>query len=725
MADAAQYAINIAARMTGTETFAQLDELTATLAGAGKGAEHFGQAIQRVSSELAAATTANQAASTALADGRAQYAQLERAALNAAKAAERAALKNGGAVPPELAANAAAAAAKLDAYGAELRQLEGDAARAAQRQEGLARMLTNVRTLSAHVDKRLAMNSENLAKLQAGLSASGTSAGRLGANLVAPVKGFADLSQVVGTANAAMLVAASAAAAVVVALGALAAAAVAAGLGVAAWAVKLSDAGRSLGLAREAAEAFHPELVALRGDIATIADGTGVSSESLRKLAGDLQGAGVAAGEMPAALRAAALAEAALGQGGAASFVADIKAGKLAVADFAATTEAKLGGIVARQMLGLEAQGARFKSNLSGLFGELDIESALGGLNTLVGLFDKNTAAGRMIKAVFETVFQPLIDNAQQAAWVVEAFVLGVLIGATKLYIKMKPAIKAVAELFDIDVSNATLEDVLAGVADAGEILAPVLLGVGAAVASVVAGVGLLAGAFGAINLATAALLFGTMGRAIYTIVVAASGAADTVRGFGAALGGAVTDAVSFARGALLGFAATLGGVGGDIVRGLAAGITAAAPAIVGAMKGAVDGALRQAKAALGIASPSRVFAVLGGFTGEGFVRGVEAEAPAAHEAMAAMVAPPELEVPELPVLAVDRSAPMPAPATSPTSTTPVSSVRAPSVSFAGAVFNFSGIADAADAAERFGEVLTRLLEGDAAQLAGEVAVAT
>ena len=39
-----------------------------------------------------------------------------------------------------------------------------------------------------------------------------------------------------------------------------------------------------------------------------------------------------------------------------------------------------------------------------------------------------------------------------------------------------------------------------------------------------------------------------------------------------------------------------------------------------------------------------------------------------------------------------------------------------------GATFNFYGVKDAEDAERSFGEMLTRLLEGDASQLGAEVA---
>ena len=123
MADSVQYAIDIAARMSGSETFAQLDQLTASLANSGKGAEHFGLAAQRVATSLQAAQAASSTAGAALAQGNAQWRDLEQALVRASRAAERAAKSNDGVIPFELAAAVAAAESNLDAYKETLRAL--------------------------------------------------------------------------------------------------------------------------------------------------------------------------------------------------------------------------------------------------------------------------------------------------------------------------------------------------------------------------------------------------------------------------------------------------------------------------------------------------------------------------------------------------------------------------------------------------------------------------
>ena len=96
--DKAQYAIEIAAQMTGgAQSVETLDQLTSALMAGGKDAEYFKDAITRVNQELEQVATSVTAANDALGDGRARYKELEKAADMSAKAAERAALVSGGA----------------------------------------------------------------------------------------------------------------------------------------------------------------------------------------------------------------------------------------------------------------------------------------------------------------------------------------------------------------------------------------------------------------------------------------------------------------------------------------------------------------------------------------------------------------------------------------------------------------------------------------------------
>jgi len=762
----AQFIIDIAAQMSGLDpTVAGLDSLSSELSGISKDSAAFSDAITDLGSQLDGVKAASLEANAALADGATEYRQLERAATMMAKRAEKAALKNAGIIPADLKAKSDAAAASVNAFAGKLGKLEKEAFAAAAAEKKLVKQLGDVRTLQGHVNRTFARSSEDVSKLQSGFAAMGGPLGRLGQQASQPIKAFADLRQVIGGTRAAMIVGVIGVAALAAAIVVLTAVMVAGVVAAAAYTVKLGDMRRSAGLAKEAFDAMNPAIAGL--DYAGLSRDTGVASDKLQGLAKALRDAKVAADDLPAALRAAALAEKA--GGGAASFIADLKAGKLSVQEFAAVTEQKLGGVVARQMLGLEAQGTRFKANVGGLFGGLNIEPALKGLRTLVALFDENTAAGKAIKLVFETIFKPLIDNAQNAAYFVEAFAIGFLIGITKMYIAVKPVIRAIADFFGFE--DTSLADVLTLAKNAGELAFKVFL-VGAAIFTLVAGaiavvvaavVGLAAFVAGALYIAIKnvigvvtglwevfTLLAPTLKQAWADFVkwgaetlAAVSEAFEAVSEsvtvfaaeFPATISQSITDAVAWfsslpsraltalqslgpmllglfsqAWAMVTGFLSgvSLADLGKQLIQGLASGITAGVGAVVSAVKNAVGGAIKAAKSALGIASPSKVFADIGVNTTESYAAAVDKTAPIADAAVGDMVSPPAPNVP------------VPALASAPRSSAAPSTAQAgasKSLDMQGATFNFYGVEGAEDAESRFGELLTRVVEGDAAAL--------
>lgn len=742
--DRAQFAIDIAAQMKDGETTAkQLDDLAAKLMGSGAQAEDFERAMHQVNSSLDAAKVATGEAAEALSQGERSYAQLERGAVKAAQAAEKAALKHGGIVPIELHQEAERAAKALQDEAEKIDQLRAAATGAKATQDRLASTQKNLAAVTGKASKAYAQQAERLSKMQAGLSGIGGPLGTLGNRVLAPVKGFTELGATMGRTRAIAVFAAVGMAAAGAAAIALAAAAVYATVKVTILGIKLADQARSANLAAEAWGAMHPELATTSAAMGGIARDTGVSSSRLRDLTKSLTGAGVAAGDMPDALRAVAIAEAALGQGGGDKFIEQMKDGKKSVQELANEVQGKFGGIVSRQMLGLEAQSARLKSNVSNIFGGLNIEPLLGALSTLVDLFDENTAAGATMKFLFDTIFQPIIDAATKAIPLVEAFFLGILIGALKIYIKLKPTINMLKELLGFD-DPATAET-FDMVKKAGEVAA-VVIGVMAVAFGGLVAIGVILAA----NLAVIATVVGVTFAAAVALaigLVAGIGAAiyGAIEGF-KALVGAVTEAapkvwqaIKDGIGAAIDWITGLdmGQIGIDIVTGLANGIAGSAGAIVKAITGAVGGAISAAKNLLGIASPSKVFAGIGEFTGEGYAKGVEDETDRAQTAMAEMVAPPappELEPPSflsgLPAvndnasssplsqvasIADESARERPQPAAQ-------SSSSSASVNLSGATFVFNGVEGAEDAERRFGELLTRTLEGDLTQAGGEVA---
>jgi hypothetical protein len=108
--------------------------------------------------------------------------------------------------------------------------------------------------------------------------------------------------------------------------------------------------------------------------------------------------------------------------------------------------------------------------------------------------------------------------------------------------------------------------------------------------------------------------------RAIGTVLGVVVGAiALAVSGIAALI--AIVQSVNLA---IVEFIGNLGSLGSDVIDGLVAGVRNAGPRFIGALKGVVQGAINAAKAALGIGSPSKLFAEFGLNTGEGFAIGIE-----------------------------------------------------------------------------------------------------
>ena len=341
--------------------------------------------------------------------------------------------------------------------------------------------------------------------------------------------------------------------------------------------------------------------------------------------------------------------------------------------DKAAIKAAKLkfGPDFEAEMLSLDNQTTRFKSNLSGLFGGLKIDALLKGLALLINLFDESTASGKAIKVVFESLFQPLVDGAAGAAPKIERFFIQAEILALRALIAIKPygsTILLIGKAFLIGVA----------------IITGVVLGAFA----------LLAVAIGAVVATVGALIYG-----FYTLAtsISESGASaeKAVTGAFGSVRDAITGAIDFIK------SISLAEIGTQLIQGLINGITGAGSALIASVKGVVTDAIAAAKNALGIHSPSTVFAEIGVQTGAGMQVGIESSTPGVQGALAGMTSSTTSTAPG------NASSPGPQQAGGGKSGASLENV----------IFNFYGVKDAEQAKGDFSEMLTRILEGDAAQL--------
>ncbi len=682
MAEGTSFDIDINVEAAGVPAAsAALSDLSSKLTAGGASSVQFESALARVNAASATAAAAVTSTAAAAAAGQASYDAAEAAADRAAKAVERigaqldaqqgklakaleagdasgatraeAAISKLTAKQQEAQAAAAAASGALAEEAAALDALNASAAGAEANQSALTASSKDLeggmKDAAAAEQKATdaAAGSGKVNELSEAFGKLGGPVGGAGQKLFSFADGLKKMGGAAGSGAGLVL-------GLTVAVVAIAAAFIAGVVAVGQWAVGLADANRSAALTTEALSRSKASLKGLGDMMPGIADRTGLTGDALQDMAKQLDGAGVTAKDMPAALEAAAMAEAALGKGGAADLIKDLKEGKKSASALAAEMKTRFGDIVAKKMLSLDGQAAKLKGNLAETFGGLNIEGLLGGLAKMVGLLDANSSSGKAIKWIFESLFQPLIDGAAESFPAIERFFLGVMIGALKIYNSFKPAIRAVKEF-----------------AGAGEGTSFDWLAIGESVAVAVAV------AFGVMALAVGLALspFILLGLAIYQLVSIGMEVVAAVESVGDSISAALEDV-------------DLGAIGTAMIDGLVEGILGGLSAVVGAVTSIGAAAVSAAESALEIGSPSKIFRGIGGFTAEGFTEGVEGGTKDATRAMGRMVEPPDGVVPA------------------------GGAGGRGGANMAGAVFNLYGVKDAEQAEGRLRTMLAELLSG-------------
>lgn len=672
-----QYVIDIAAEMPeGAATADQLDAIAAKLTGGGKAATYFSDAIAKVDGELAAARATQAKVAESVAAASAEYKALAKEAATAAKVATSMSKK--GDDPFGLyAADAKRAKDALGPLEEKIKTLKAAERAAAGVVDKHAASLAGIKTLQGHVAKGYEQNAQKLEKLAGALNQVGGPLGRAAAGIVQKRKALSELEGVSGAAQARIIAFAGTASMVTVAVLAVTVAIVAGTVAIAAWAVGLADANREAELSAEAFDTMNPKVGALRGEIDALYMSTGQSVETLQGWAQKLTRAGLSGDRAARAMAALATAETALGKGGADKFAARMMAGGESVDHVADEIDRKLGGVAAKKLQGLGAQAERFKRSIADVFGGLNIEKPLAALGRLVGMFDTATGTGKATKFLFESVFQPLIDKADAAAYVIEAVFLGFQIAALKVYIGLKPVIKALGEVFGFDTQGKGFADTLDMIVWGVDKLArgAIILGIGLGVV-----VGLFTGVLALmvaipVALAAAGVAFVDFGIDVVKAIV-----------------GGIGEAIEWFK------AVPWADLGMSIVDGIVDGLKRKAHAAVDAFKSLADQIMGGGEEELEIHSPSKRSARMADDVADGVVIQTEKNESrvraAAADTYGALV----------PADSGNAPANTPAPA------------RA-AVSLDGATLNFYGVKDAEHGADMFEDALTRILEGDATSL--------
>jgi hypothetical protein len=399
---------------------------------------------------------------------------------------------------------------------------------------------------------------------------------------------------------------------------------------------------------------------------------TGMAADRQRDIIRSLNDAGVAAKDMPDALRAIAIQETALGDtSGTQALIDSMKDGKKSASQLASEMDSKFGGIVKDRMLGLDQQSATLSQNISGLFDGLNIEPVLQAFSKFVALFDSSSATGKVLKETISGLLQPLIDGAPGAMNSLIRGFLKAIIWCKQLSNDLKTIDKAL----QFDLGSLGKID---GTAVAGNSALTVMTG----------GLWGLGDAVEGLSFDALAADFQKIGgwgtSAINSIKAAFPGATAALTSFGSSISSFASTALEKAT-----------AVGTAIITGITNAIKAGAAAVASAIGSVADGAISAAKSKLGIKSPSKVFGEIGDQTVAGFVNNVEAGEGEAQSAMSSLVEAPEA---------------------SPSAVPGGGSSGGVTVNFAGAVFNFGGEDPEADA-ERFVTKVMQVFEGIALQV--------
>lgn len=609
-ASSTEYLVNISAEMEGDNAAAELDRIAEALEGAGRGAPLLDGALKQVTSALEGTGAAAQSAADAVKAAEAAYRQSETGADRAAKAAERlsqqlekaraaqAKIANTGdsvnvaqyqraaakvaelaARQQEAAAKATALSAALKTEGAALDTLRSKAQAAAQAHDRMGQSAQRLQGASNLAAKRVQAGAQ---KSTLSIDQLGQSFGDMGATgLQGGLMAARGLMQLAGAAGPALALLAPVA--LVTAVSFMFAKLV---VKLAEVGLKYAEMGRNARLATDALEATYPALAGLDAMLESTRRSTGLATTKLQSLAKQLAEAGVKAADMPAALKAAAMAEQALGEGGAQKLIADLKEGKKSASELAKEMEQKYGRIVAQKMRSTSSLAERFAENIAGLFKDVNIEPLLEALERLVNMFDSSTESGQRMKGVVENVFQPMVSAAVTLIGWLEKLIEVLIVVGEKL-----------EELSKL---------------------------------SEMAGTGGLAGPL-TDNARQKAQDAATGLRAQADAAHQAAGALDQYQ---AAQASAASEAAASAS--------SMSEVGSAMVDGLIAGIESGASSLVASITGVVGGAVDAAKAALGIASPSKVFEAIGSHTVEGFTGAVEDGTGRSKSALESLVSPPE-----------------------------------------------------------------------------------
>jgi hypothetical protein len=346
----------------------------------------------------------------------------------------------------------------------------------------------------------------------------------------------------------------------------------------------------------------------MQGAIDAVAGSTPLAREQLAKMTDQLYRMGLRGENLAQALEGAAIKTSAQGDAAGNAFMGWAAGAAIAGGSVKKLTDdvkARMGGVVAKQMLSLTTQTKKLSENFDALFNGLALDAFLRGLSMVTSLLSQSTETGKALKSMFTALFQPVLDGAETAGLYVKRFFQGVTIGALMLTVGL------------LKVRNwfkRTFGD------------SEILKGFDLQKAAVYAGLFAVNAFAATLGLAAAATVTLVAGLAVLTspltlligLVLATKKAFDFIQD---------TDWKA---------------LGMSVAQGIAAGITKGATWVLDSIRGLAAKATTAFKSALGIASPSKAFAKLGATLPQGVQVGVEQGTPGAQGAVDSMISIPE-----------------------------------------------------------------------------------
>jgi hypothetical protein len=273
--------------------------------------------------------------------------------------------------------------------------------------------------------------------------------------------------------------------------------------------------------------------------------------------------------------------------------------------------QGRFGKTIAGQMLSFDNQIAKAKENLASFFDGVDLGPALEGLRSFLSIFDEGTVTGKTMKLVLTTGLQAISNALAVAGPIAKEFFLGMAIAALKTYIALKPIYNRVRDFFGFKPGDGLEKALTAGK------VAFYAIGVAAAVVGA--------------SLLLAFSPFIVIGAALYGVFLILSSVWRTVSRDVIALYNAFSLAYDYIA------SIDFGELGWSIIDAIVNALKSGAGQLFESIKSIGSDMLKNFKASIQSASPSKLFRVAGETIPQGVALGVDAGTGDVHEAIEGM----------------------------------------------------------------------------------------